>query len=131
MATRGGLPNPGLLQAAPGPWCWPFTSMDQGEVRIILENVHMGLEMASLLGNHFSTLKHRGTQEVQILPIVINEWKALLKNFPQFQKHISSKKKKKSCKFLPKLLAGVSVLESKCRTRHSTLGFLGRWEEGR
>lgn len=28
--------------------------MDQGEVRIILENVHMGLEMASLLGNHFN-----------------------------------------------------------------------------
>ena len=106
--------------------------MDQGEVRIILENVHMGLEMAGLLGNHFSTLKHRGTQEVQILPIVINEWKALLNIFPQYQKHISLKKKKKKfCKFLPKLLAGVSVLETKRRTRHTTLGFPGRWEEGR
>lgn len=37
-----------------GPWLWPFTSTNQGEMTIILENAQVSLEMASFLGSHFN-----------------------------------------------------------------------------
>lgn len=67
--------------------------------------------MASLLGNH-SNFKTQGTFS------------------PSFR-NTFHKKKNQFCKFLPKLLAGVRVLERKRRTRRSTLAFLGGWEEAR
>lgn len=58
--------------------------MNQGEMRIILENAQVGLEMASLLGTHFNFKKNKGTQQVQsqILATIVNEWKPLLNALP-------------------------------------------------
>lgn len=80
--------------------------MNQGEMRIILENSQVGLEMASLLGTHFNFKKNKGTQQVQsqILATIVNEWKPLLNAPPIPETHPI---KKKFFQFLPKLLPEV------------------------